>query len=412
MGSVSDSAEPAAMAAAGRSERPGGGAYQRLFPVQLPAPRLARAILIVVFGGIYTVAFIRILTTSRGVQHVVLSGVYMLGLLGLQLFYLSRPTSRPTAPGVYVALLAQALLVYLPLLQFKQAWIGLPGFLAGSVLLVLPPVLGWAAFTLVVASMGATQWILTHRWFDTSYTLVSTIITAFVVYGLSRLAGLVVQLHSARGELARMAVADERLRFARDLHDLLGYSLAAITLKSELTHRLVLTQPAKAQEELSDVLDIARRALADVRSVASGYRELSLEAEVGSARSVLIDAEVDVQMQMDYGELPAPVRTVLATVVREGVTNVLRHSKAEHCEITILEDAGQVRMDLVNDGVAQTPARDAVRGGSGIPNLSVRAAALGGKLMAGLDPDGRFRLQVTVPASLPRGSSRAGDAPW
>jgi two-component system sensor histidine kinase DesK len=412
MGSVSDSAEPAAMATAGRSERPGGGAYLRLLPVQPPAPRLARAILVVVFGGIYTVAFIRILTTSRGVEHVVLSGVYMLGLLGLQLFYLSRPTSRPTAPGVYAALLAQALLVYLPLLQFKQAWVGLPGFLAGSVLLVLPPVLGWGACTLVVASMSATQWILTHRWFDTSYTVVSTIITAFVVYGLSRLAGLVVQLHSARGELARMAVADERLRFARDLHDLLGYSLAAITLKSELTHRLVLTQPAKAQEELSDVLDIARRALADVRSVASGYRELSLEAEAGSARSVLIDAEVDVQMQMDYGELPAPVRTVLATVLREGVTNVLRHSKAEHCEITILQDAGQVRMDLVNDGVAQTPARDAVGGGSGIPNLSVRAAALGGKLTAGLDPDGRFRLHVAVPASLPRGSLRAGDAPW
>ena len=96
-----------------------------------------------------------------------------------------------------------------------------------------------------------------------------------------------------------MAVAQERLRFARDLHDLLGYSLSAITLKSELTHRLVPKNPDKAQNELVEILDISRKALADVRAVASGYRELSLENESESARSLLLAADVAVTTEIN-----------------------------------------------------------------------------------------------------------------
>ena len=92
-----------------------------------------------------------------------------------------------------------------------------------------------------------------------------------------------------------MAVAEERLRFARDLHDLLGLSLSAITLKSELTRRLLDTDPDRAAEELTEILGLARQALADVRSVASGYRELSLDNESRSARSVLAAADVEVR---------------------------------------------------------------------------------------------------------------------
>ncbi|MGH8938570.1 MAG: sensor histidine kinase, partial [Actinomycetes bacterium] len=222
-------------------------------------------------------------------------------------------------------------------------------------------------------------------------------ITGLVVYGLTRLSNLVTELHAARNELAEMAVAQERLRFARDLHDLLGYSLSAITLKSELTHRLLYKNPDKAQDELAEILDISRRALADVRSVARGYRELSLDAEAASARSVLVAADVDVRMDLDYGELPSRIGTVLATVLREGITNVLRHSKAEQCEISVRQSDGKVWLDIVNDGVPQAITPRAQRGGSGIPNLSARVAALGGKLTTGLDPDGRFRLHAMAP---------------
>jgi two-component system, NarL family, sensor histidine kinase DesK len=363
------------------------------------APRMAMAVLFVVFGGFYVVAFLHILYAAQGVRHVVLSAVYMVALVGLQLAYFSRPKARPHPPLSYLALLAQASLVYLPLLEFGQAWIGQPGFLAGSVLLALPPVLAWPAFAAIAASAATFQAIFTGSLLDVAYTTVTTVNVGLIVFGLTRLATLVGQLHDARTELAQMAVAQERLRFARDLHDLLGYSLSAITLKSELTHRLMLKQPERAQEELSEVLDISRRALADVRSVASGYRELSLDAEAQSVRSVLQAADVDAHMDIRYVQLPVLVSTLLATVLREGVTNMLRHSKAEWCEITVRQERGQVRMTIVNDGVPETPVDVSAGGGSGIQNLSARVASLGGRLSAGMDRDGRFRLQVTAPVS-------------
>jgi two-component system sensor histidine kinase DesK len=396
MASVTDPTDIAASRAVGRPTTAADP------PVQASrlAPQLARAVLVVVFAGICTLAFLRIWWfLAKSPVELALAGLYMIALLGLQLFYFSRPNVRPQPPWSYLALLAQACLVYLPMLQFQDAWVSLPGFLAGSVLLALPPLAAWACFVPIVASLALAQELLTGYLIDVVYTTISTTITGLIVYGLTRLASLVTQLYEARTELARMAVAQERLRFARDLHDLLGYSLSAITLKSELTHRLMIKQPARAQEELSEVLDISRRALADVRSVASGYRELSLDAEARSARSVLMAADVDVHVVMDHGDLPEQVGTLLATVLREGITNMLRHSKAEWCEIAVRQERGKVQMDIVNDGVPQAPPEPARHGGSGIRNLSARVSALGGTLTAGPDPDGRFRLRATAPVS-------------
>lgn len=397
MAPASDWTDPATASTA----KDTGIGYPR-WQAPLLVPQLARGIVIAVFGGFYVIAFLHLIYAENSSLNVALSAVYMIALLSLQLFYFSRPSAHLRSPLGYAALVVQATLAYLPLLQFEQAWVGLPGFLAGSVLLVLPPTFAWAGFTLVVASMGVTQALFTGIPVDVAYTTVSTMITGLVVYGLTRLAGLVTQLHAAQDELAQMAVAQERLRFARDLHDLLGYSLSAIALKSELTLRLVTRHPARAQDELSDVVDISRRALADVRSVASGYRELSLAAETESARSVLVAADIDVSMELDYGGLPSRVRTVLATVLREGVTNVLRHSKAERCEIAIRLVDNTVTIDIVNDGVPQDPPVRSQQGGSGIPNLSVRVAALGGTLTAGIDPDGRYRLHAAAPVTLER----------
>ena len=132
------------------------------------------------------------------------------------------------------------------------------------------------------------------------YTAISTVTTGLVVYGLSRLTALVVEVQTSRAEIARMAVLRERLRFARDLHDLLGYSLSAITLKIELTHRLLEKSPQEASDQLLEILEISRLALSDARTVASGYRELSLEEECRSAVSVLAAADISVQLDSDH----------------------------------------------------------------------------------------------------------------
>src|SRR4030095_4934698 len=157
-------------------------------------------------------------------------------------------------------------------IAYSPAWLSLTGFLAGSALLVLRPWMAWPAFALVVASMAVNYSRLTDNPLEITYGAVWTANSGLVVYGLTRMQSLVMELHEARTELAQRAVNQERLRFARDLHDLLGYSLSAITLKSELTHRLVPKNPDKAQNELVEIVNISRKALADVRAVANGYR--------------------------------------------------------------------------------------------------------------------------------------------
>jgi signal transduction histidine kinase len=257
-------------------------------------------------------------------------------------------------------------------------------------------VIAWPVFIAVVASAGWAPYLVTGSVLDSLYSSVSTVLHAVVVYGVTWMVRSMAELRATRIQLAKVAVAEERLRFARDLHDLLGLSLSAITLKTELAHRLVTAAPEKARDELNEILAISRLALADVRLVASGYRDLSLDDEFRTAESLLAAADVNVLMDLKVRELPGQVGTLLATVLREGVTNVLRHSKGERCEITVERHQNVVYLDIVNDGVAESPARRT--NGSGISNLSYRVALFGGELTAGVEPDGRFRLRAKVPA--------------
>jgi signal transduction histidine kinase len=266
--------------------------------------------------------------------------------------------------------------------------------------------MGWTVFAAVLGSVGSVVAVLTGQPYTVAFDVVSVLSTGLIVFGVTSLTRLVGELAETRTQLAAMAISEERLRFARDLHDLLGLSLSAMTLKAELTQRLMGIEATKAAEELAEILDLARQALADVRSVASSYRELSLDDEYRSAESVLTAADVRVSMDVRYRELPVLVRTVLAVVLREGVTNVLRHCRAEHCDIVIRQTDDEVYLDIVNDGVDRTaPAfvglddgrTGVVVAGNGLRNLSYRVAKVGGELHTGLEPDGRFRLRVGVP---------------
>jgi two-component system, NarL family, sensor histidine kinase DesK len=362
------------------------------------APRLARIVVTVVFSGLCLVALLNILSETPSGSQVLVAAVAMGSLLALQLFFLSQ-RARLASLRLRVLLLgAQLLLAFLPFLVFGQAWVSLPGFAAGSVALMLPPPYSIGMFGLVVAGNAVIQAALEREAVTVAYTTVSTLLTGLIVYGLSRMALLVGELHQTRAEMARLAVLHERTRFARDLHDLLGYSLSAVVLKSELARRLVGRNPERAVTELEEIGDISRRALADVRIVARGYRQLSLENEALSARSVLTAADIAVTMDVDAGPLPEAVSTVLATVLREGVTNLLRHSKAEACEIRVSCSGERVCLLVANDGAPERPYQDSSPAdGNGIGNLSARAIALGGVLSAGRTEDGWFRLRAELP---------------
>ncbi len=364
------------------------------------APQFAMTIVAVMIIGSPIAAVFNLLQRQPSLPVAAAGTGTLLVLTALQLSHLAWHDHTARHRWGPPTFLAEIVLVYSPFLWVDNGWVGAPYFLAASALLVLPRRVAWPVFGLVSVSIPVIHRLLGASLYDATYYLVSTPALGLAVFGLTRLAGLVKELYETRAELARLAVTQERLRFARDLHDLLGYSLSAITLKSELVYRLADRHTARAKQELESVLVLSRQALADVRAVSSSYREMSLGAECTSARSILSAADIDVEIDVVTDEMSGPVNTVLATVLREGVTNLLRHSKAQHCEIRAVVLDGTARLSIVNDGVLP-PVGDAQgRQGTGLENLAQRVKVLGGDLEAGLTEEGRFHLEAWVPLEL------------
>jgi two-component system sensor histidine kinase DesK len=229
------------------------------------------------------------------------------------------------------------------------------------------------------------------------------LLAAFFAYSAARRLELVSKLRETQAELARMAVADERLRIARDLHDLLGHSLSLITLKAELAGRVIDADPGRASREIADVEDVARRSLSEVRAVVTSYRQPSLAGELAAARQMLAAAGMDCQVLVpsDVQLLP-DTDALLAWTVREGATNAVRHSGARTVTITVTATAAEVTAEVADDGVGPTwdPDRGPGALGSGLAGLTERASNAGGEISAGKGPAGKgFRLLVRVPPS-------------
>ncbi|MEW9548361.1 histidine kinase [Nonomuraea sp. NPDC050783] len=290
----------------------------------------------------------------------------------------------------FVALSIMAVLTFAPIPLLGQSWLGVAGFLAGPVLLAFPWALALPLAAAIVAVVTISAVLLGLPVALTVNYAISTVVTGLLVYGLFTLAQLSRQLAESRDGLVRAAVVEERLRAARDLHDLLGHSLAAILLKCELARRL---DAGRARKELEEVLEMTGRAMRDLRMVSGEPGELSLTAEARSARSLLSAAGIDAEVVLEHGTLGRQADTTLAIVLREAVTNVLRHSSARRCLITTAARDGIVRLRVRNDGVRASAAR---RGSSGIGNLTTRLAALDGRLTTGAE-DGWFELTATVP---------------
>lgn len=376
----------------------------------LPAPRLARTILISALLGYALLSLTGILSAGASPTAATTGVLLLLMILVLQLVHSAPGSNRTPLLRKCLTLGVQALLTYLPLLMFHSSWGTVSGYLAGSVLLLLPPPVAWPLYGIIGLSMLTPPVLSGRPLIDGIHLAQSSLLTGLVVYGLARLTELITQLHAARSELARQAVARERLRFARDLHDLLGFSLSAITLKSELIHRLIPAHPARAMKEINEVLSIAGQSLADVRKVASGFRDMSLQQEIKTAQSILDAAGIDVRAEVRLGVLSPLVDTALATTLREAVTNLLRHSNASRCGILAVQQEGLVRLVVENDGVDPACHDPSPHGGSGLGNLHARMTAVGGRLESGHGKDGTFRLLAEVPAKKPPGDDRGGTA--
>jgi two-component system sensor histidine kinase DesK len=281
-----------------------------------------------------------------------------------------------------------------------------------------------------------------------------TVLSGLVTAAILSLFETVAQLRATRQELARTAVEKERLRFSRDLHDLLGHTMSVVVVKAEAVRRLAPRDLEAALGQAADIEAVGRQALTEIREAVTGYREGSLDTELDRARSALDASGIESGVHRSGPPLSPQAEALLGWVVREGVTNVVRHSGAGHCEIDVHGGVDRVRLVIADNGhghghgAGSRPARDdgpardvdgagtggragggtgggtggragagtgaagGAIGGTGLKGLAERLSAAGGSLESG--PDGRrgFRLVAELPVDTegPMETTEAGPA--
>ncbi len=240
--------------------------------------------------------------------------------------------------------------------------------------------------------------VLQMPWYNFIWPLVfSPLIGAINMhYGQRRIAN--AKLRLAHDEIERLAKTAERERIARDLHDLLGHTLSLIILKSELASKLAGRDAVRASNEIRDVERISREALTQVRAAVRGYREGGLRLELDSAREALAAAGIDLRVEAQSLTLPAAHEAVLALAIREAITNIVRHARARHCEITVTQQGAVCVATVRDDGVGGTASP-----GTGLTGMRERVESLGGTLRQ----DGTKGMTITI--TLPLATPFAGE---
>ncbi|MFD3933358.1 sensor histidine kinase [Streptomyces sp. NPDC058614] len=332
------------------------------------------------------------------------TGVRILGWLGLVvfvgwymilLFRTGRGETNAVVLGSLAVLAAQSTILSLTL---GREWL---------VLFVYVSIASGAALPLRLArwTIPATSALLTVIALavpdGTAYLaglLIPAFLGGFAMTGVRELVRTTIALREARATVAQLAANEERLRLARDLHDLLGHSLSLITLKSELAGRMLPDHPDKAAQQVADIENVSRQALVDVRAAVTGYRRPRLAGELAGTRVALTAADViaDLPDEPDLTGVPEESESALAWALREAVTNVVRHSGARRCVV------GLVRRQTLDGPVLELSVEDDGSGGpgsgpgNGLTGLAERLEKAGGSLEAGRVRSG-FRLVARVP---------------
>jgi len=374
-------------------------------------------------------------------EHGLVIGGATVFIAGYALLVLRwRDNSRP---GVPVAVLAVLLAVSTALTIFQASgWGFLFTYCAAVAAMATPQRIGFYAVLLCSAMAGATSAIGGADGGTVVGFIASSAGIGMLMLVMRDLRLRNMELSAARAELARLAVAEERERFARDLHDLLGHSLSVIALKAELAGRLLADGPSDAAREVGELEQVARTALGEVREAVSGYRQPTLAGELAGARMALSAAGIEADVQESRAALEPTVEAVLAWAVREGATNVIRHSGASRCTLKITSSLTDAGVEVIDDGGSSVangngaglPSADVAggagtqsragnghaagragaaganghpaagaggsgSGGHGLAGLAERARLLNGWIEAGTLAGGGYRLAVTVPVS-------------
>jgi two-component system, NarL family, sensor histidine kinase DesK len=361
------------------------------------------------------------------------SGVWLVYLIGpvAELFKVKYHHS-PLYQAIAVALVAAFCVLYVFLLGIwwqnrTRGRVGLAALAGLAVAMSLAYGAGWTSlFIYVSAAVGFIIWDLRRALLAVAACTVAFVVLSevehvtsdnlwsellpvaligFAMIGFKMQIVLNQQLRQARGEVAKLAANEERLRLARDMHDLTGQSLSLITLKSELAVKRLSRLPASPEvdavaAELSDIGRVSRQTLHDIREAVSGYRRPTLAVEIITARTSMeaaaIQLDDDPALMTRSGTFDGEAEAALAWCLREAATNVVRHSGAQHCRIRLTERRHELSLEVSDDG--RGVAADGTGTGSGLHNMSERLSAVGGRFSAGPGRDGHgFRLVATVP---------------
>ena len=377
----------------------------RLMLIAVHVPLIAEAPLFVINGSLGGIP------PSRYPWLAVLSAV-MIFCLQLRHSLAMARGERPRG-GVWT-LLALAVLVYVPLHWLGLNWISEQNVLIASIPMVLSGRLAAVVLAGPCAYFGI-EWARVfpdhpgpastadYIYWVTYYAATFAVIPA-ALYASARLVRVAGELRDARIALAEAEVGRERLRVSRDLHDLLGHSLSAVSLKGDLAIRLLRRDPAGGLAEIQSLTGVATEALAGLRAITAAGPQITLAGELASAQALLAAAGVAVHTDADDpSAIPPAAGQALAWAVREGTTNILRHATAATATITLRCDDGMARLEIRNDGAHPPASRGGPghgqpeNGGYGLKGLTARIQELSGTLTHGWLNDDRFQLTAQVP---------------
>ena len=401
------------------------------------------------FSGIWLVYLIQPIAGLSGRHHgalwvaggLAIVAVFCAVYLAVICVWGRKPGRAQAGLAVLVALAVLACVVYgkdwTPLWIYVSVATGVtipgrrPAMLAVLVVGACYALLSW------LSHVGTAEFLI---------VLVPTVLAGWAMTGFRMQITLIHELSQARETVARLAANEERLRLARDLHDLAGHSLSLVTLKAELAQRMLDRLPESAERDraardVADIERVSRQTLHDIREAVSGYRRPTLAVEFATARTALEAAGIRLDADPAPPRWPGPAgderEAALAWCLREAVTNVIRHSGARNCRIRLRERAGELSLEVSDDdrGLASQPAGPGGHGiqvgsgaagapvppaGSGLHGMSERLSAVGGRLSAGPARSGEasrgFRLIATVPVprqpadqvAAPQGAGRGG----
>ncbi|MEV6383246.1 sensor histidine kinase [Streptomyces sp. NPDC051773] len=337
-------------------------------------------------------------------------GVVALGWIGLVAFVawyfvlIFRAGRRDTTPLVLGALAVLAAQSVVLALSLGREWLVLFVYVSIASGAALPPRLARFTIPAVSALLTIVALAVPRGEAYLASLLLPALLGGFAMTGVRELVRTTQELREARATVAQLAANEERLRLARDLHDLLGHSLSLITLKSELAGRMLPGRPDQAAQQVADIEQVSRQALVDVREAVTGYRRPRLGAELAGARDALTAAGITPELPADpdLTDVPEESESALAWALRESVTNVVRHSGAHRCTVDLVRrhtlDGPVLELTVDDDGPGTPGGPADSTSGSGLAGLAERLEKVGGTLEAGRSRHG-FRLVARAPAT-------------